>query len=81
MTGDHVTADARAAHGRMLAAFDRLMAGVLRREGPAMAANLRSDGRTDTEAAAGALKHVARLTAAIQTARAVHEAEGVAHRH
>jgi len=36
----------------MLAAFDRLMAGVLRREGAAMAAELRHDGRTATEAAA-----------------------------
>jgi len=81
VTGDHVTADARAAHGRMLAAFDRLMAGVLRREGPAMAANLRSDGRTDTEAAKGALGHVSRLTVAIQVARARHEAMAVARRH
>jgi len=58
----------------MLAAFDRLMAGVLRREGAAMAAELRHDGRTATEAAEGALGQVSRLTAAIQIARARHEA-------
>ena len=81
MTGDNLTPDARAAHGRMLVAFDRLMDRVRRREGPAMAAKLRSDGMTDTVAAEGALAHVARLTAAIQTARAIHEAEGVARRH
>ena len=81
MIGEHLTADARAAHGRMLAAFDRLMAGVLMREGPVMDAKLRHDGRTPTEAAEGALAHVARLTLAIQTARARHEAEGVSLRH
>ena len=81
MIGDHMPPAAIAAHGRMLAAFDRLMAGVLRREGPAMDAKLRRDGRTPTEAAEGALAHVARLTAAIQTARARHEAMAVAHRH
>jgi len=37
VTGDHLTDEARAAHGRMLVAFDRLMDGVLRREGPAAA--------------------------------------------
>jgi len=79
--GEHLTADARAAHGRMLAAFDRLMAGVLRREEKAIYAKLRHDGRTPAEAAAGALAHVAKLSSAIQTARAVHEAEGVAQRH
>ena len=81
MIGDHLTADARAAHGRMLAAFDRLMSGVLRREETTMVAKLRSDGRTPTEAAAGALAHVARLTAAIKVARARHEAMAVAHQH
>jgi len=81
MTGDHMTSDARAAHGRMLAAFDRLMAGVLRREGPAMDAKLRRDGMTPTEAAEGALGHVSRLTVAIQVARARHEAMAEARRH
>jgi len=65
----------------MLAAFDRLMSGVLRREGPAMATGLRRDGRTPTDAAEGALGHVARLTAAIQIARARHEAMAEAHLH
>ena len=81
MIGDHLTADVRAAHGRMLDAYDRLMSGVLRREGPAMIAQLRRDGMTDTEAAAGALAHVARLTVAIQVARARHEAMAAPHRH
>jgi len=76
-----VTSAALAAHGRMLAAFDRLMAGVLRREGPAMDAKLRRDGRTATEAAEGAGAHVARLTLAIQATRARHEAMAGAHRH
>jgi len=65
----------------MLAAFDRLMAGVLRREETAMDAKLRREGMTPTQAAEGALAHVARLTLAIQTARARHEAMAEARRH
>jgi hypothetical protein len=72
---------ARAAHDRMLDAFDRLMNGILAREGPAMDAKLRAEGKTPLEAAQGAQDHVNRVLIEMQRERARLEAEAVAHLH
>tara|TARA_R110002074_G_scaffold397921_1_gene588995 strand:- start:69 stop:317 length:249 start_codon:yes stop_codon:yes gene_type:complete len=74
---DHLPAFARDAHDKMLTAWDLLAQGILRREGPAMEAELIRQGKTTTEAAQGAETHVARIRAAMQIERARLEAEAV----
>lgn len=82
MTGDdHLPPAARAAHDAMLEAWDALMQGILQREGPAMDAKMRAEGKTPAEAAEAAQEHVARIEAAMQRERARLEAEAVAHLH
>ena len=76
MTGDHLPPDARAAHDKMLAAWDALMQGVLQREGPAMEAKTRAEGKTPAEAAQAAQEHVNALLLKAQAERARLEAEG-----
>ena len=75
MTGDHLPAFARDAHNRMLAAWDALAQGILKREGPAMEAKLRQAGKSPTEAAQDAETHVARIREGLQIERARLEAE------
>lgn len=81
MTGDHLTPDARDAHGRMLAAFDAVFRGVIERERRAMREKLVAEGATLAEAVQGAEDHVARLLAFIEAERAALEAEAVRERH
>jgi len=76
VTGDHLPPDARAAHDRMLAAFDALTQGILRREGPAAEAKARAEGKTPHEAARAAQEHVNRLLIEMTRERARLEAEG-----
>ena len=65
----------------MLTAWDLLAAGILKREGPAMKAELLRQGHTDTEAAQGAEAHVARIREAMKAKRAALEAEAMARLH
>ncbi|WP_372615355.1 hypothetical protein [Aquicoccus sp.] len=55
---DHLSPDARAAHDAMLTAWDTLTQDILRREGPAMEATARAEGKSATEAAQAAQDHV-----------------------
>ena len=73
---DHLPPDAREAHNRMLAAWDALTESVLRREGPAMEAKARAEGKTPHEAAQAAQDHVNRLLIEMTRERARLEAEG-----
>ena len=73
---DPLPAYARAAHEKMLDAFDRLTDSVLQREGPAAEAKARAAGKTPHEAAQAAQDHVNRLLIEMQHARARLEAEG-----
>jgi hypothetical protein len=81
MTRDHLPPAARAAHSAMLDAWDGLVQGILQREGPAMDAKLRAEGKTPAEAAQGAQEHVTRIKATMAQERARLEAEAAAHRH
>jgi len=81
MTRDHLPPAARAAHGRMLDAFDAFMQGVLERERRAMVAHLQESGMTPERAAQGAQTHVQRIAAVLAEERARLEAEAVAHLH
>lgn len=74
--GDHLPAHARAAHDKMLAAWDALTQGILRREGPAAEAKARAEGATPHEATEAAERHVNKLLIEMQRARARLEAEG-----
>ncbi|WP_084864020.1 hypothetical protein [Salibaculum halophilum] len=78
MTRDHLPPDARAAHDRMLAAWDGLTDSILQREGPAMEAKARAEGKTATEAAQAAEEHVKGLLVEMQRERARLEAEAIA---
>lgn len=73
---DHLPPYARAAHTRMMDAFDRLTDSVLRREGPAAEAKARAEGKSATEAAQAAQEHVNRLLIMMTRERARLEAEG-----
>lgn len=81
MTRDHLSPAARAAHDRMLDAFDALFQGILAREGQAMDAKLRAEGKTATEAAQGAQEHIQRIKDIMLQERARLEAEAVANLH
>lgn len=72
---DHLPPDARAAHDAMLDAWDALAHGMLRREGPAMEAKARAEGKTPQEAAQAAQEHVNRLAIEMNRERARLEAE------
>jgi len=74
---DHLPPDARAAHDAMLQAWDALTESVLRREGPAMEAKARAEGKTPHEAAQAAQDHVNRLLIEMTRERARLEAEAV----
>jgi len=78
---DHLPPAARAAHDKMLDAFDALFQGILKREAQAMDAKLRAEGKTATEAAQGAQEHVQGIKDMMQQERARLEAEAVAHLH
>ncbi|WP_412509107.1 hypothetical protein [Roseovarius sp. SYSU LYC5161] len=73
---DHLPPDARAAHGRMLDAFDAMMTGAIRRAGEATEAKARREGATPHEAAQAAQDHVNRLLIEMTRERARLEAEG-----
>ena len=73
---DHLPPDARAAHDRMLTAWDTLTQGILRREGPAMEAKALADGKTPHEAVQAAERHVNKLLIEMQRERARLEVEG-----
>ncbi len=81
MTRDHLPPAARAAHSRMLEAFDSFMRGLLDAESKAMALHLQESGWTPERAAQGAQAHVARIKAKMAEERARLEAEAVAHLH
>ena len=81
MTRDHLPPAARAAHSKMLAAFDALFLGILKREAQAIDAALRAEGKTATEAAQGAQAHVESIKTLMAQERARLEAEAVAHLH
>lgn len=51
---DHLPPDARAAHDRMLDAFDAMMQGAIKRAGEATEAKARREGATPHEAAQAA---------------------------
>lgn len=72
----HLPPDARAAHDRMLDAWDALTDGILKREGPAAEAKARAEGKTPHEAAQAAQDHVNRLLIEMTRERARLEAEG-----
>ncbi len=76
---DHLPPDARAAHDRMLDAWDALTQGILSGEGPAAEATALAEGKTATEAAQAAQaaqEHVNRLLVEMSRERARLEAEG-----
>jgi hypothetical protein len=73
---DHLPAFARAAHDRMLDAFDNMMNGAIKRAGEATEAQARAEGKSATEAAQAAQDHVNKLLIEMQHARARLEAEG-----
>jgi hypothetical protein len=73
---DHLPAFARAAHDKMLDAFDNMMQGAIRRAGEATEAKARREGKTPHEAAQAAQDHVNRLLIEMQRERARLEAEG-----
>lgn len=76
MTRDHLPPDARAAHDRMLEAWDALTDSIVQREGPAAEAKARAEGKTPHEAAQAAQAHVERLLIEMTRERARLEAEG-----
>jgi hypothetical protein len=78
MTDDHLPAFARAAHQRMLDAFDRFTGGLLDAERAAMTAHLCELGMVPERAAQGAQAHVERIKAVMVLERARLEAEAVA---
>ena len=78
---DHLPPAARAAHARMLDAFDAFTESTLERERRAMRDNLTESGMTPERAAQGAQAHVARIAAVLASERARLEAEAVAHLH
>jgi len=78
---DHLPPAARAAHDRMLDAFDRFMEGTLEREREAMTRHLQDTGPTPERAAQGAQAHVQHIAAVLAEERARLEAEAVAHLH
>jgi hypothetical protein len=73
---DHLPAFARAAHDRMLDAFDNMMQGAIKRAGEATEAKARAEGKTPHEAAQAAQEHVNRLLIKMARERARLEAEG-----
>ena len=81
MTRDHLPPAARAAHDRMLDAFDSFASGVLDKEREAMTLHLQETGMTPERAAQGAQAHVERIEAVMLQERARLEAEAVAHLH
>ena len=78
---DHLPPAARAAHDRMLDAFDAFLRGLLDKEREAMTLHLQETGMTPERAAQGAQAHVARIEAVMLQERARLEAEAVAHLH
>ena len=78
---DHLPPAARAAHDKMMDAFDALFQGILKREAQAMDAKLRAEGMTPERAAQGAQAHVESIKTLMAQERARLEAEGVAHLH
>ncbi|MGY6696093.1 MAG: hypothetical protein ACXIUW_08730 [Roseinatronobacter sp.] len=81
MTRDHLPPAARAAHDRMLDAFDAFMSRLLDKERAAMALHLQETGMTPDRAAQGAQAHVERIKAVMLQERARLEAEAAAHLH
>lgn len=81
MTRDPLPPAARAAHDRMLTAFDAFLRGLLEGEAAAMARHLQESGWTPDRAAQGAQAHVERIKAVMMKERARLEAEAVAHLH
>lgn len=75
---DHLPPDARAAHDKMLEAWDALTDSIVKREGPAMEAKALSEGKTPHEAAQAAQEHVNGLLVEMQRERARLEAEAIA---
>lgn len=73
---DHLPPAARAAHDRMLDAWDALTDSIVKREGPAMEAKARREGKTPAEAAQAAQEHVNALLVKMNRERARLEAEG-----
>ncbi|MBC7155628.1 MAG: hypothetical protein H5U19_13670 [Rhodobacteraceae bacterium] len=73
---DHLPAFARAAHDKMLDAFDAMMRPAVKRAGEATEAKARAEGKTPHEAAQAAQDHVNRLLIEMQRERARLEAEG-----
>lgn len=81
MTRDPLPPAARAAHNRMLDAFDNFVSGVLTNERAAMERHLQETGMTPERAARGAQAHIDRVTEVMQQERARLEAEAVTHLH
>ncbi|MCM2561348.1 hypothetical protein M8756_00130 [Lutimaribacter sp. EGI FJ00015] len=73
---DHLPPDARAAHDAMLDAWDALTDSIVKREGAAMEAKARAEGKSATEAAQAAQDHVKGLLIQMTRERARLEAEG-----
>jgi len=76
MSRDHLPPTVRAAHDKVLDAWDALTDDLLQREGPAMEAKARAEGKTPHEAALAAQEHVNALLVKMQRERAKLEAEG-----
>ena len=76
MSRDHLPVTVRAAHDRVLDAFDNLMQDTIRRAGEATEAKARREGATPHEAAQAAQERVNWLLVEMQRERARLEAEG-----
>ena len=81
MTRDHLPPAARAAHTRMLDAFDAFLRGLLDKEHEAMTLHLQETGMTPERAAQGAQARVESIKTLMAQERARLEAEAVAHLH
>ena len=76
MSRDHLPPAVRAAHDKVMTAFDDLMRDTIRRAGEATEAKARAEGKTPHEAAQAAQARVNRLLIEMQRERAKLEAEG-----
>ncbi|MEI4261032.1 hypothetical protein [Roseovarius sp. D0-M9] len=73
---DHLSSKARAAHDRMLDAFDALIQNAIKRAGEVTEAKARREGKSATEAAEAAQNRVNHLMVEMQRERARLEVEG-----